>query len=127
MANLSTVRKNMIENMIKYLADDCYIYIMTAATKSYDKISTSNNDFFKMEIILSSEFSSRLINSYKELNEENPELKVNNVYSEIVTNTIKRIQSENHPFYVGVNVNSGRTYDIVVFKKKNEAVTPEPQ
>jgi hypothetical protein len=100
---------------------------MTAATKSYDKINTSNNDFFKMEIILSSEFSSRLINSYKELNEENPELKVNNVYSEIVTNTIKRIQSKNHPFYVGVNVNSGRTYDILVFKKKSEAVTPEPQ
>jgi hypothetical protein len=51
---------------------------------------------------------------------EEPSNQVYKMYADVVSNTIKRIQEENHPFSVGLNVKPGIGYEIVFLKKKIE-------
>jgi len=122
MADLKTVRENMIENMIKFLADDCYVYIMTIGLDKYKKVM-DNNDFFTFQMNLSSAFHTTIKEIYKAMGVEEPSKRVNTMYSDIIFNTIYRIRSEHHQFDIGVNVkNDGNGYEIVFLKKKIEPV-----
>ena len=118
--DLTVLRRNMIENMIKFLNDDCYVYIMTTGLNEYKK-SMLNNDFYTFQMNLSSAFHTTIRDIYKELGVEEPSNQVNKMYADVVSNTIKRIQDEEHPFSVGLNVKQGIGYEIVFLKKKTEA------
>ena len=120
--DLNVLRQNMIENMIKFLTDDCYVYIMTTGLDEYKKVM-DKNDFYTFQMNLCSVFHTRIKDIYKDMGVEEPSKQVNTMYSDIVFNTIYRIRSENHPFAVGVNVkNDGSGYEIVFLKKKIEPV-----
>lgn len=119
--DLNVLRRNMIENMIKFLNDDCYVYVMTTGLDGYKKVMDVN-DFYTFQMNLSSAFHTTIREIYKDMGVEEPSKQVNTMYSDIVLNTIKRIQEENHPFSVGLNVKPGIGYEIVFLKNKIEPV-----
>jgi hypothetical protein len=118
MADLNTVRENMIENMIKFLADDCYVYIMTIGLDKYKKVMDTN-DFYTFQMNLCSAFRTRIKDIYKDMGVEDPSNQTNKMYSDVVSNAIKRIQEEDHPFSVGLNVKQDTEFEIVFLKKKS--------
>jgi hypothetical protein len=120
--DLNVLRQNMIENMIKFLADDCYIYIMTTGLDKY-KTNVDKNDFYTFQMNLSSAFHTTIKDIYKAMGSEDPSNQVNKMYADVVSKTIERIQEENHPFSIGMNVNQGMVYEIVFLK--NTKTTPE--
>jgi len=119
--DLNVLRQNMIENIIKFLTDDCYVYIMTTGLDKYQKVMDTN-DFYTFQMNLSSAFHTTIKEIYKAMGVEEPSNQVNKMYTDVVLNTIKRIQSENHPFSVGLNVKQGIGFEIVFLKKKIEPV-----
>jgi predicted nucleotidyltransferase len=94
---------------------------MTTGLDAYKK-SMMNNDFHTFQMNLSSAFHTTIRDIYKEMGFEEPSNQVNKMYADVVSNTIKRIQDENHPFSVGLNVKQGIGYEIVFLKKKIEPV-----
>jgi len=118
--DLSVHRKNMIDNLIKFLFDDCYVYIMTIGFNGYNSVA-NKNDFYTFKMYLSHEFQVRITNIYKEIGEKDPSEKVNLMYYDVVLSTVRRIQSENHPFSIGVN-KIDNSYEIVFLSKKIETV-----
>ncbi len=122
---MQTLYNNMIENIVAFLTDDCYVYIMNTGSTAFNKL-TDMDDFCTFEMVLCSEMSKRMNKIYTELGVNTPVKLVNQVYAEIVFNTIKRIKSENHPFLIGLNVTQQATnqplYTITFLKKKIEPV-----
>lgn len=122
--DLNVLRQSMIANMIKFLIDDCYVYIMTTGLDGYNKVK-DDNDFYTFQMNLCSEIHRRIKQIYKDIGVEEPAKQVklvNEIYADVVSNTIKRIQGENHPFSIGMNVKQGMGYEIVFLKKKIEPV-----
>lgn len=119
--DLNVLRQNMIENMIKFLTDDCYVYIMTTGLDEYKKVM-DKNDFYTFQMNLCSMFHTRIKDIYKDMGVEEPSKQTTNTYAKIVSDTINRIQSENHPFSVGLNVKQGIGFEIVFLKNKIEPV-----
>ena len=119
--DLNVLRQNMIENMIKFLNDDCYVYIMTTGLNEYKKV-IDVNDFYTFQMNLSSAFHTKIREIYKAMGSEEPSNQANKMYADVVSNTIKRIQEENHPFSIGFNVKPGIGYEIVILRKKIEPV-----
>ena len=121
--DLNVLRRNMIENMFKFLNDDCYVYVMTTGLNEYNKATWAEGfDFYTFQMNLSSAFHTTIKEIYKAMGVEEPSNQVNKMYADVVSNTIKRIQEENHPFSVGLNVKPSIGYEIVFLKKKIEPV-----
>lgn len=122
--DLTPTRQNMLDNMIKFLNDDCYVYIMTTGLDGYNKVSETC-DFYTFNFGLSAPFHEKITNIYKAMDYENPTNVVNELYFKCVFNAIRRIQEENHQFSIGINIKSVNLYDIVFLKKKGSDSIPE--
>lgn len=125
MTDLIPIRQNMIDNMIAFLNDDCYVYIMTTGLDGYNKASETC-DFYTFNFGLSAPFHEKITNIYKGMDYENPTNIVNEMYFKCVSNAIRRIQEENHVFSIGINKKSENLYEIVFLKKK-DAFIPASQ
>lgn len=119
MTDLNVLRQNMIEHMIKFLADDCYIYIVATGLDKYKEM-IDNNDFYTFQMRLCSEFHTRIECLYADMGFKEPSNQANKMYAKIVSDTVIRIQSENLPFSVGLKVKPGIGFEIVILKKKIE-------
>ena len=117
MTDLNSVHESMIRHMISFLRDDCYVYIMTVGLSGYNKAS-GTGDFYSFNFGLSGPFREKMTTIYRNMEAENPESMVHKNYQDVVVNTIERIQKEDHPFTIGVNVNANNTYDVVFIKNK---------
>ena len=124
--DLTSTHQNMLENMIKFLNDDCYVYIMTTGLDGYNK-SLETCDFYTFNFGLSAPFHEKIANLYKAMDFENPTNIVNEMYFKCVSNALTRIQEENHPFSIGINVKNTNNYDIVFLKKKDADFIPAKQ
>ena len=124
--DLTPTRQNMLENIIKFLNDDCYVYIMTTGLDGYNK-SLETCDFYTFNFGLSAPFHEKITNLYKAIDFENPTNIVNEMYFKCVSNALTRIQEENHPFSIGINIKSVNLYDIVFLKKKGADSIPAKQ
>ena len=124
--DLTPTHQNMLENMIKFLNDDCYVYIMTTGLDGYNK-SLETCDFYTFNFGLSAPFNEKITNIYKAMDYENPTNIVNEMYFKCVSNALTRIQEENHPFSIGINIKSVNLYDIVFLKKKGDNSIPAKQ
>lgn len=124
--DLTPTRQNMLENMFKFLNDDCYVYIMTTGLDGYNK-SLETCDFYTFNFGLSAPFHEKITNLYKAIDFENPTNGVNELYFKCISNAIRRIQEENHQFSIGINKKSVNLYDIVFLKKKGDESIPAKQ
>jgi len=117
MTDITSIRQNMIDHMTNFLNDDCYVYIMTTGLDGYNKASETC-DFYTFNFGLSAPFHEKITNMYKAMDYENPTNIVNEMYFNCVSNALSKIQQENHPFSIGMNVKNTNNYDIVFLKKK---------
>jgi hypothetical protein len=119
--DLTPTRQNMLDNMIKFLNDDCYVYIMTTGLDGYKKVSETC-DFYTFNFGLSEPFRERIVKLYESLNTEDPNNAANEMYAKSVKSAIERIQQETHSFSIGINMKNSTRFEIV-FLKSTRAVT----
>jgi hypothetical protein len=117
--DLTPTRQNMLENMIKFLNDDCYVYIMTTGLDEYNKVA-DKCDFYTFIFGLTEPFRERIVKLYEALNTEDPTNAANEMYTKSVKSAIERIQQENHSFSIGINMKNSTRFEIVFLKKKIE-------
>ena len=105
----------MIEELITFLQDDCYVYIMTTGFDAFSRIPKESS-FYILNFGLSSYFKITMVAIYKELGVLNPSEKVDSVYEEIVLHTVSELQKQDRPFLLSIN-KKGNTFDVLFAKK----------
>jgi hypothetical protein len=114
MTDINVLRNSMLESMIKYLTDDCYVYIMTTGYDLYEDSLSEEKNFFVFEFGLQQAFMDKFKQLYdnlaiEQLSEE--------TYSGIVKSTVSIINGENHNFLLSLNEKAPNKYEVAFVKK----------
>jgi hypothetical protein len=108
---LKECRTKMLENLLAYLKDDCYLFLMTYMYSKFLEAKSKGNMFIIVNLHLESAFVDRLSDLYTNLQLEN---KVNYEYNVIVQSCIEKINSEKTDIIVSFNnTKTARTYEIL--------------
>lgn len=101
--NIKDCRESMVENILRFLNDDCYVYIMETLYNKFLAHKAKGNTFYTESMHLTHEFVERISNIYIGLNNKNPRYQLSSEYYNIVKSTVSRINNENHGFFISVN------------------------
>ena len=112
--NIKDCRESMVENILRFLKDDCYVYIMETLYNKFLAHKAKGNTFYTESMHLTHEFVERISNIYIGLNTKDPRNQLDNEYYNIVKLTVSRINNENHGLFISVNKkNTIFQYDLV--------------
>ncbi len=115
--NLETCRLNMLENMNKFLIDDCYVYLMDFSYKNYmNKKAQGDSSFYIQNVTLTGEFAKRIGDIHTALGRFDASKRVADDYEQILKSCVNRINSENHGFTMAFNKKGG-SYEILFVAK----------
>jgi len=117
--NLETCRLNMLENMNKYLLDDCYVYLMDFSYNNYmymKKKALGDSLFYIQDVTLAGEFAKRIGDIHTALGRFDASKCVADDYEKILKSCVNRINSENHDFTMAFNKKGG-SYEILFVAK----------
>lgn len=101
--NIKDCRESMVENILRFLKDDCYVYIMETLYNKFLAHKAKGNTFFTEVMHLSYEFVERILNIYTGLNKKDPRNQLADEYYNIVKSTVSRINSENSGIFISIN------------------------
>ena len=101
--NIRDCRESMVENILRFIKDDCYVYIMETLYNKFLAHKAKGNTFYTESMHLTHEFVERISNIYTGLNKKDPRNRLSNEYYNIVKSTVSRINNENHGFFISVN------------------------
>ncbi len=101
--NIKDCRESMVENILRFLRDDCYVYIMKTLYNKFLAHKAKGNTFYIDSMYLTHVFVEMISNIYTGLNKKDPRNQLNDEYYNIVKSTVSRINNENHGIFILVN------------------------